>query len=299
VTSPVISVIVPVFNRDATLRRALSSVIRQTDPRFECIVVDDGSNYNISAIVASFHDPRFRYVRRDVTGGPYAARITGQQAMQGAYAVFLDSDDELYPWALAQARLYLDSYPEVDLVCALYVRDDSRLLVRVRDAPRIVMPADARRESAIPDRVTAVRRNVVDGWLAKRNDYFALEAHQFLTAKLKHTQLYVDEPWALCHIDGGDRVTRGSGNTRALDDYALFVAEHASLIADSRPSVLLDAILESAYFALRRARRPEAAEVACALRQRGISPKSAFIGVAMKKARLRLPGSRREGTTWV
>ena len=163
---PAVTVVIPVFNRDRELRRALKSVLCQTLIDFECVVIDDASDYDIAAIVASYGDPRLRVIRRECNGGPYAARFSGMRVARGRYALFLDSDHELYPWALAQACRYLDKTAQVDMVSALFVHDeDSRLFVRVRDAPRIVTPEEACTEPGVPDRVSAVRRCVVEEWL--------------------------------------------------------------------------------------------------------------------------------------
>lgn len=277
--TPRITVVLPVRNRPAPLRRALTSVLDQSFADFECIVIDDASEPPVAAVVEHFEDPRLVVVRREVNGGPYAARFSGLRAARGAYILFLDSDWELYPWALAQAVHHLDAQPEVDIVCALHVHDrDSRLFVRVREAPRVVLPAQARLEPPVPDRVAAVRRVVAEGWLNKRPDYFALEAHQFLTAKLDHAQLYVDEPWTRYHADERDRVTSSAEVARRqLDDYCRFLTEHQELVRDPQTNLVLDELLKDAYFALWCARRPEAVEAAAALTARGIRPWRALL----------------------
>jgi glycosyltransferase involved in cell wall biosynthesis len=296
---PILTVIIPVYNRDRELRRAIDSVRRQTFGQFECIVVDDASDYDIAAIVTTYRDQRFRVIERDVNGGPYAARFTGLEAMQGIYGLFLDSDHELYPWTLAQARHYLDEVPDVDRVCGLHMRnEDSRLFVRVHDAPRIVTPEQARTEPAIPDRLAAFRRSLADEWLAKRRDYFAFEMHQYLTAKVNHPHLYVDEPWTIYHVDSGNRVTEHR-DSRELDDYVRFLDEHWPLIADGAPYRLLDITLKNIYFALKSRRRPEAATAAEALRLRGISPTRVLFEVGARKAIAKRPRFRDSSVTWV
>jgi glycosyltransferase involved in cell wall biosynthesis len=298
--APTVTVVIPVYNRDSALRRAIDSVRRQTLGEFECVVVDDASDHDIADIVASYCDPRLRVIRREVNGGPYAARFTGMQAVRGTYAFFLDSDHELYPWALAQARHYLDKTPNVDLVCGLFVRnEDSRLFVRVRDAPRVVTPEELRVQGAIPDRIAAVRRCVVDEFLDKRSDYFAFEVHQTLTFGLNHAALYVDEPWSIYNLDAGNRVTERRADSRQLDDLVRFLEEHWQLIAHGGPYVLLDMTLKTAYFALWRRHRPEAAMAAEALRLRGMSPRRALLEVGLRKAQMRLPSVRRNDVTWV
>lgn len=298
-TVPLITVVVPVYNRDRELRRAIESVRRQTLGDFECVVVDDASDYDIAQIVSTYSDYRLRVIRRNINGGPYAARFTGLEAMRGTYGIFLDSDHELYPWTLAQARHYLDEVPDVDRVCGLHMRNaDSRLFVRVHDAPRIVTPAQARTEPAIPDRIAAFRRCLADEWLKKRPDYFAFEAHQFLTAKVNHPHLYVDEPWTIYHVDSGDRVT-DHRDDRELDDYVRFLDEHWPLITDGEPYRLLDIMLKNVYFGLKRRARPEAALAAEALRVRGISPTRAVLEIGVRKTLARCRKFGESGVTWV
>jgi glycosyltransferase involved in cell wall biosynthesis len=91
---PRFSVIVPVYNRAASVLRTLESVRDQTFGDFECIVVDDGSKDGgeLKAVVESLADARFRYVRRE-NGGGSAARNTGVEEAKGEFVAFLDSDD--------------------------------------------------------------------------------------------------------------------------------------------------------------------------------------------------------------
>jgi len=100
---PLFSVVVPCFNRAASIGPVLQSVMAQTFADFECIVVDDGSSDGeaLAAAVADLADARFRYVRRD-NGGGGAARNTGIDAARGTYIAFLDSDDRFLPQKLAR-----------------------------------------------------------------------------------------------------------------------------------------------------------------------------------------------------
>jgi glycosyltransferase involved in cell wall biosynthesis len=89
--APLFSVILPTFNRPEMLQEAVDSVLAQTIPELECIVVDDAS----AEPVVVLHDSRVRVVRRPMNGGPGAARNTGIALASGRYVVFLD-DDELF-----------------------------------------------------------------------------------------------------------------------------------------------------------------------------------------------------------
>lgn len=111
-SNPFFSVVIPVFNRSATVGPSLNSVRNQTFPDFECIVVDDGSDdgAQLEAVVASLGDQRFRYVRRE-NGGGGAARNTGIELAAGQYVALLDSDDLYLSEKLEVMRLRIAEDP--------------------------------------------------------------------------------------------------------------------------------------------------------------------------------------------
>ena len=98
--SPKVSVVIPVFNRPAAVRRAIESVLAQTCQDFEIIVVDDGSTDATAASVAAFADRRITLIRHERNRGGSAARNTGIRASSAPYVAFLDSDDEWLPTKL-------------------------------------------------------------------------------------------------------------------------------------------------------------------------------------------------------
>lgn len=89
--SAAISVIIPAYNAAPFLRNAIDSVLRQTLPPLEILVVDDGSRDDTGRIAESYGAP-VRCLRRE-NGGLSAARNTGIQAAQGEWLAFLDADD--------------------------------------------------------------------------------------------------------------------------------------------------------------------------------------------------------------
>jgi glycosyltransferase involved in cell wall biosynthesis len=104
---PEFTVIVPTHRRAGFLDDALASVRAQTIEDFECIVVDDASPE--PPVVPD--DPRFRVARREVNGGPAAARNTGLQEARGRFVAFLDDDDVFTPVRLALGRRGLAAAP--------------------------------------------------------------------------------------------------------------------------------------------------------------------------------------------
>jgi glycosyltransferase involved in cell wall biosynthesis len=97
------SIVLPTYDRAPLLSRAIDSVLAQTDPDFELVVVDDGSTDDTERVVRAYADPRIRYLHQ-ANAGVCAARNVGARAATGERLMFLDSDDELLPEALAKFR---------------------------------------------------------------------------------------------------------------------------------------------------------------------------------------------------
>lgn len=92
---PIVSVIVPAFNRALALTSAVESVLRQSFQKLEIIVVDDGSRDATEETVLRMarFEPRIRLIRHESNRGAQAARNTGIRAALGEWIAFLDSDD--------------------------------------------------------------------------------------------------------------------------------------------------------------------------------------------------------------
>jgi glycosyltransferase involved in cell wall biosynthesis len=99
---PCVSVVIPTYNRAPLLGRSLRSVLGQSYVDFEVIVVDDGSTDGTGGVVASFGDPRVRYVALARNAGAGAARNVGIGLARGKFLAFQDSDDEWLPSKLAK-----------------------------------------------------------------------------------------------------------------------------------------------------------------------------------------------------
>jgi glycosyltransferase involved in cell wall biosynthesis len=113
---PAVSIIIPTCNREHCVGRAITSVLNQTYPRFELIVVDDGSIDDTEKVIKNFHDKRIVYLRHEKNLGAPAARNTGIKAARGDYIAFLDDDDEWLPEKLEkQMNLFVLS-PDTGVV---------------------------------------------------------------------------------------------------------------------------------------------------------------------------------------
>lgn len=112
---PVISLMMPAYNAGQYIQTAIESVLAQTVPDWELIVVDDGSTDRTAEIVHSFQDDRIRYIFQE-NAGEAAARNTALGKMQGRWLGYIDADDLYLPHHLERTLAYLEHNPELDAV---------------------------------------------------------------------------------------------------------------------------------------------------------------------------------------
>lgn len=98
-----ISFIVPFYGSVPLLKRALDSMVAQTDSDFEVVVVDDRSPDRAETLVAQY-DGRFRYILQPENKGSYQGRLRGMQEAVGEYIVDVDCDDYVLPELVAEIR---------------------------------------------------------------------------------------------------------------------------------------------------------------------------------------------------
>ena len=104
-----VSVIIPCYNQARFLSEAIESVLNQTYPHYEIIVVDDGSTDNTAKVAASYERVRGLSQKNH---GLAAARNAGLEASKGSYVIFLDADDRLLPNAMEDGIKALNSHAE-------------------------------------------------------------------------------------------------------------------------------------------------------------------------------------------
>jgi len=153
---PLVSVIMPAFNSARFISQAVQTVLAQTYPHIELIVVDDGSTDETEAVLAPYTQ-RIRLIHQ-VNQGASAARNTGIQAAQGTYITFLDADDLMMPDKIAIQITVLETRPDVGLVYSgwQYVEEDNLRVVgemRPRQEGNVLADLLLRRMFLIPGAV--------------------------------------------------------------------------------------------------------------------------------------------------
>ena len=111
-----VSIIIPVYNAERTLERCIGSVLRQTYPDVEAVLVDDASTDRSRDMLYLYRkdNPCIRIVEHERNQGSMLARYNGCMAATGEYILFLDADDELTSDAVQRL---LEARGDADIVC--------------------------------------------------------------------------------------------------------------------------------------------------------------------------------------
>ena len=112
--TPLISVIIPVYNGERTVLETVQSVLAQTFTHFELIIINDGSSDRTLELLEAVDDPRVRIFSYE-NGGLPVARNRGIEQAQGEYITFIDADDLWTPTKLSDQLMALQSNPDAGL----------------------------------------------------------------------------------------------------------------------------------------------------------------------------------------
>ncbi len=133
---PLVSVIIPTYNRSNLLRLTIESVLSQTYPNVEIIVVDDASTDDTPVVMKSYSD-RVRYIREPINRGGDTTCFSGLKVANGVYVNFLDHDDLFLPRKLERQVRLMEQKPELGLVhCGYYhIDQEGALLEKISFLP--------------------------------------------------------------------------------------------------------------------------------------------------------------------
>lgn len=127
-----ISIVMPTYNRERLISRAIRSILNQTYTRWELIIVDDGSTDRTEHVVRSVNDQRISYIKNEQNMGAARSRNKGVQLANYNYLAFQDSDDAWKSDKLEKQMGYLSKHAEFDMVYSSFVShhlDGSKVLV--------------------------------------------------------------------------------------------------------------------------------------------------------------------------
>lgn len=123
------SVIIPLYNKADTVRNTIESVLRQSYPHFEIVVVDDGSTDRSAEIVDAISDTRIRLFRKE-NGGPGSARNHGLRQARFEWTIWLDADDLMLADTLEHFVSVIGTHPQADMIVGNFELDESGTIRR-------------------------------------------------------------------------------------------------------------------------------------------------------------------------
>jgi glycosyltransferase involved in cell wall biosynthesis len=220
-----VSVVVPLFDKERTVARALASVVRQAHAGVELIVVNDGSRdrgaLEVTRFAEAHPEAMIRLVEQE-NRGPGAARNRGLRLARGHWVCFLDADDEWGPGFLATAFDRLALAPDSDVVVLGHYRMIGGNLVchektlreyHATENVRFVAPStvplewikhfmDAFHSGATLCRTEVIRR--YGGFLEKDRGTFGEDLHLWLQVALNHPLCIHPKSSMIFHVDDSE-----------------------------------------------------------------------------------------------
>lgn len=190
-TSPLISVLIPAYNREKYIGEALESVFAQSIDDVEIIVIDDGSTDKTIEVVQSYQDSRIVLLRNEVNKGISATRNHGLAHVRGKYIAMLDSDDVFLPNRFALQIPFLEAQPEIGVLggWAKHIGSSNRTFTP--EAPDHQLRARALYRCPMVHSSTMVRTEVVQTNHIRYNEnYPASNDYDFWVKLLPHTQFH-------------------------------------------------------------------------------------------------------------
>ncbi len=237
--SPRVSVIVPLFNKAAFVRRALDSIAAQIYRDFEVIVVDDGSTDDGARIALDYPDPAFRTIQQP-NAGPGAARNRGLAEAQGELVAFLDADDRWLPAYLGKAVAALDRWgPDVASVSSCWQEEPDLRHIPALWKERGVPEGPVRLTASTPPAhavhllafmhpcCTIARRELLCRWggfFGRDRRLYAEDAFLWLKFLLNHSVAFQSDTLAVIDIDASALSHHVRGK-RALEPFLEFPEE--------------------------------------------------------------------------
>ena len=204
---PLVSIILPTYNRANLLPRAINSVLSQDYSNWELIVWDDGSTDNSEDVIRAFLDSRLKYFYAENHGAAYA-RNRCIEVAQGEYLAFLDSDDE---WCSGKLELQIKtmlSFPEIDILFGDFINIDVISGEKHRTFDKYTGAMDALGKIQLQDDLYLIRTNMPE--ILTLGNFIAMDTVMMRKEVIKRTGYFAEnlrrsedfELWWRMGLDG-------------------------------------------------------------------------------------------------
>lgn len=179
--SDLVSIVMPAFNSEQFIEKAIRSVIDQTYSNWELLVCDDGSTDNTKDIIRSFADERIIYVGESARLGAFAARNMLIKRSSGAYVTFLDADDYIDIRRIELQVNKFESSPHLGMVgCQVAFVDSEGNVLRTSSKPitHEEIMRNIYKSNVIGGSYVMIRREVLNAVGGQFREYFRRLSYQ-------------------------------------------------------------------------------------------------------------------------
>ncbi|VAW58681.1 Putative N-acetylgalactosaminyl-diphosphoundecaprenol glucuronosyltransferase [hydrothermal vent metagenome] len=255
--NPLVSVIMPAYNSEKYIRRALESVFSQTYIHYELIVVDDGSSDSTKDIILEYDD-KLRYLHQSNRGAS-SARNYGIESSKGSLVAFLDSDDLWYPEKLkAQVDAYLNE-PEAALIHTEVDKQfnfNGFIAIREQDMLAVHKPfIEIFKATNLKTPSVMIPRTILDSVGLFNIDLPTAEDKDlFLRCSYNQLVLYIPQKLVYCSVFSGslcDDLRSYQDNIDVIDAFILrqpeFLKENISLVKQARSKIYCEYAYDLCY----------------------------------------------------
>lgn len=196
---PLVSVVIPLYNREKTVQRAVDSVLNQTYTNIEVIVVDDGStDKSVDKLKKYEGDSRIRVFCQEKNRGANAARNRGIKESQGEYIAFQDSDDEWLPCKLEKQILYMINNGYLASFCSYrrHYGQNAQIIPEMRErVNHESLRKRLRKGNVVGTPTLVIHKQIVDGVGMFDEIMPRLQDYEFVIRIIKQFDMcYIDEP---------------------------------------------------------------------------------------------------------
>lgn len=223
-TFPIISIIVPTYNRAHLIEKTILSLLNQTDNRYEIIIVDDGSTDDMEKIVKAYLSEKLSYYKKK-NGERAAARNFGTQKARGQYVNWFDSDDIALDNHVATAIEMIEKYNNPEVFAIGYsIENTSGKLIQDFVYPKEIMNSEIHKGNFFACNPVFVRRDIaLDNPFNEDRDLSASEDYELWMRLASKFPFYACNTKSLKMIHHDERSVLMSSSKKLILRFEKFI----------------------------------------------------------------------------
>ena len=214
ILKPLVSVIMPVYNAEKFLDRAIQSILNQTYDKWELLLIDDGSTDNSLKLIKKFSDPRIRFFVNEKNSGIAQSTNRGVDESRGEYIALLDDDDEAINNRLALQVEYMEEHPDIAILGGRSIDMDENdkilsLKGSVRNNPKLIKAMLLFGNVDFYNGTAMIRKKfIVDNQLRYRDGCYGMQDYRFYIESSKCGKITTLDQYLLKYRKHEDNETK-------------------------------------------------------------------------------------------